>query len=161
MNKTRTIIMEQLFVIKIFISGGICLISDARPGKDAKETKVKSLPAAIIGSVLIACAITAIAIIGCAILLTYTSLTENMLPFVITVSCAVSAIVAGFDVARAVENRGWLWGMVAGAVFSLILIAIEIWISGSVSFDARTITLLVLSLAGGGLGGILGINFKK
>ncbi len=130
-------------------------------GKRTVETKVKSLPVAIISGVLIACAITAISIIGCAILLTYTAFTENSLPLVITISCAVSAVVAGFDVAKAAENKGWLWGIIAGAIFAIILIFIEVWISGEVSLDGRTVTLLILSLAGGGLGGIIGINFKK
>lgn len=127
--------------------------------KNTQETK-KSLAMGLLTGVLMACAITCIVIIGCAVLLTYTSMTEQTLPFIITIACAVSAIVAGFDTAKAAEGKGWLWGIVAGGIFAFILVSVEMWVQKTVSLDTRTITLMILALAGGGLGGIFGINFK-
>jgi len=111
--------------------------------------------------VLIAYAITAIVFLGYAILITYTNVSERSLPMVVAITTVLSVMVAGFDAARAAENRGWIWGMVAGLVYVLILAAIMFLLLPGFPIDLRTVIVCVLGVAGGGLGGIFGINFKK
>lgn len=115
----------------------------------------------LFSGVLIAYAITCAVFIGYALLLTYTSLSEKNIVLVVTVTTVVSALVAGFDSGRGAKDKGWLWGIFAGFVYAIILLAIGAWVSKGFSFDVRSITMLILSVAGGGLGGVLGINFKK
>ncbi|MDR1532645.1 MAG: TIGR04086 family membrane protein [Clostridiales bacterium] len=121
----------------------------------------KSRVSALISGILIGYALTCIIIIGYAILITYSSLTGENLPLVVTVTCLASVIVAGFDAASGAESRGWLWGITAGFIYAVILAALGVWVNKGFALDSRTITLLVLSVAGGGLGGVIGINFKK
>ena len=132
-----------------------------------KGIKSTNMPAkkgqihALATGVLIAYAVTCIAFIGCALALTYTNLSENTVPLIIAITCVVSVFIAGFDASRVSEKNGWLWGLAAGAVYVFILFCILAWISRGFVIDARKVTLLVLSLASGGAGGVLGINFKK
>ncbi|MCL2702375.1 MAG: TIGR04086 family membrane protein [Defluviitaleaceae bacterium] len=116
---------------------------------------------AILLGVLIAYAITCIFFIGCALGLTYSSLSEEMVPTVMLIAVAVSVVVAGFDAAKGAEKNGWLWGMAAGLVYAIILICIETWVSDRFTVDSKTITSIALSIAGGGFGGVIGINFKR
>ena len=116
---------------------------------------------AVLLGVLIAYAITCIFFIGCALALTYSSLAEESVPTVMLVAVAVSVVVAGFDAAKGAEKNGWLWGMVAGFLYAVILICIETWVSNGFTVDSRTITSIALSIAGGGFGGVIGINFRK
>lgn len=125
------------------------------------KSGVKDQITALFSGVLIAYAITCIVFIGYAILLTYTSVTESNIPLVVTITSIISVMVAGFDAARVSSNKGWLWGLIAGFVYGILLICIMIWVQKAVIIDSRTITLVILSLAGGGLGGVIGINFKK
>jgi len=115
----------------------------------------------VVMGLVIAYALTAIFFIGTAIAITYTSLPETALPIIVMVACVVSVLIAGFDAARKASSRGWLWGMVAGLLYAIIFIIIIILTSGNATFDMRKLMLLTLSLVGGGIGGALGINFKK
>jgi putative membrane protein (TIGR04086 family) len=111
--------------------------------------------------VLMAFAITSIVFLGYAMLITYTNVSERSLPTVVAITTVLSVMVAGFDAARGAENRGWLWGMAAGLVYVLIMAAIMVIMLPVFSVDGRTVMVFALGIAGGGLGGILGINLKR
>jgi len=115
----------------------------------------------VIMGVVIAYAITAIAFIGAAIAITYTNLQETTLPAIVMVSVVVSVLVAGFDASRKAENKGWLWGMIAGLLYAVIFIGIIVWVADGFIPDMRQLTIMALSLVGGGIGGAIGINFAK
>ncbi|MDR2650296.1 MAG: TIGR04086 family membrane protein [Clostridiales bacterium] len=115
----------------------------------------------LVSGVLVGYAITCIIFLGYSMLITYTSLTEDKMPLVVAGATLISVIVAGFDAARGAENKGWFWGIVAGLIYALILLIIMTLVLKGFTVDSRTVTVLVLSLAGGGLGGVVGINFRK
>ena len=124
------------------------------------KSKSKQIKALIIG-VLMGYAVTCIVFLGYSMLITYTSMTERNLPMVVAVTTLLSVMVAGFDAAKGADNKGWLWGMGAGLVYILILTGLMMGILQRFAVDTRTVTSIVLALAGGGMGGILGINMKK
>jgi len=111
--------------------------------------------------ILIAFAITVIVFLAYAMLITYTNMSERNLPIVVAVTTLLSVMVAGFDAAKGATNRGWLWGMGAGLIYVLILAIIMVILLPTFAVDVRTFTVIILGIAGGGLGGILGINLKK
>jgi len=124
------------------------------------QSQGKQIKALVIG-VLVGYAITCIIFLGYSMLITYTGMTERNLPMVVAVTTLLSVMVAGFDAAKSADNRGWLWGMAAGLVYILILTGLMMGVLHRFAVDTRTITSIVLALAGGGMGGILGINMKK
>ena len=132
-----------------------------RKAKNVVSDEGRTRTSAVISGVLIGYAITCIVFLGYAMLITYSSFTGQGLPLVVTITSLAAVLIAGFDAARGAVNRGWLWGLIAGFVYILILICIDAWVNRSFHADVRTFTLLVLALAGGGLGGMLGINFRK
>ena len=115
----------------------------------------------VVSGVLVGYAITCIIFLGYSLLLTYTSLTDDKMPLVVAGATLISVIVAGFDAAKGAENKGWFWGIVAGFVYAVILMLIMTLVLRNFTVDSRTATVLVLSLAGGGLGGVIGINFTN
>ena len=111
--------------------------------------------------VLMAYAITCIVFLAYAMLITYTDMSERNLPVIIAVTTLLSVMVAGFDAAKGATQRGWLWGMFAGLIYVVILAMIMVIILPNYAVDGRTFMVIILGLAGGGLGGILGINLKR
>lgn len=111
--------------------------------------------------VLIAYAITSIAFLGYALLITYTNMSEQNMPIVVAVTTFLSVLVAGFDAAKGAPKRGWAWGMGAGCIYVLILAIIMATLLPTFAVDGRTFTTIAIGIAGGGLGGMLGINLKK
>ena len=121
------------------------------------KTQIKHM----ITGVLIAYAITAIAFLAFALLVTYTNMSERSLPTVVAVTTLLSVMVAGFDAAKGAPSRGWLWGMAAGLAYVVIMAIIMVTVLPTFAVDGRTLLTTILGIAGGGLGGILGINLKK
>ena len=111
--------------------------------------------------VLIAYAITAIVFLAYAMLVTYTNMSEQNLPIIVAITTLLSVMVAGFDAAKGATQRGWLWGMGAGLVYILIMVAVMALLLPTFAVDGRTFTTVIIGIAGGGLGGILGINLRK
>jgi len=111
--------------------------------------------------IIMAYAITAIAFLAFAMLVTYTDMSERSLPTVVAVTTFLSVMVAGFDAAKGAHHKGWLWGMGAGFIYVLIMAIIMVVMLPTFAVDGRTFTVIVLGIAGGGLGGMLGINLKR
>ncbi len=129
---------------------------------DFKMVKAdKGIIAGLLSGLLIAYAITCIFFIGCALGLTYTSLPETAVPVIMMAAVAVSVLVAGYDAAKSAPKNGWLWGMASGLIYAVILICIETFVSDGFMADVKTFISIALSLGGGCLGGVIGINFKR
>lgn len=127
-------------------------------GNENSDNKGKNPVAAVCLSVLAAYIITAVVFIVYAALLTYTDLTEKYLQTVITVTMAVSVVLGGFLSGRAVSKRGMVWGVLTGLLYAVIMLIIGSCINPEFSIGGKTALILLVSLCGGGLGGILGIN---
>jgi len=111
--------------------------------------------------VLVAYAITAIAFLAYAMLVTYTNMSEQNESVIIAVITLLSVLVAGFDAAKGADQRGWLWGMGAGFAYIVVMVIIMTAVLPNFSVDSRTFTSILIGIAGGGLGGMLGINLRK
>ena len=109
---------------------------------------------------VIAFAITCIIFIGFGILLTYTSLSEASLPLVSLISTALSASAAGYDWAACMRKKGILWGIAAGAVYTVLLGLVTGIAKDSFSLPLSALMSLMVAMAGGAVGGILGVNGK-
>ena len=105
-------------------------------------------------------AITCIIFIGFGILLTYTDLSEEALPTVSLGCTALSAAAAGFDWGSCMGQKGLLWGLTAGAVYTVILFLLTFLAGSDPQIEASAIMALIVAMAGGGIGGILGVNRK-
>ena len=105
-------------------------------------------------------AITCIIFIGFGILLTYTEISEESLPMVSLVCTALSAGAAGFDWAACMQKRGLLWGMAAGGAYVVLLYMIIGLAADRFSLELSLIMTFAVALAGGAVGGILGVNRK-
>jgi putative membrane protein (TIGR04086 family) len=105
--------------------------------------------------------ITAVIFIVSALLLTYTDVQENTIKIMSFFSAFISSLVCGGIIASGMEKRGILWGALGGALYVIILMAL-FYISGkNTSFTSGNIVSIIISLLGGALGGIFGINAKK
>ena len=128
--------------------------------KTEKKTADGNIALCLVRGMAVAFAITCIIFIGFGILLTYTELTEESLPLVALVCTALSAAAAGYDWAACMQKKGLLWGLAAGAVYTVLLYLITGLASDSFVLQLSGIMTLIVALAGGAVGGILGVNRK-
>lgn len=109
----------------------------------------------------IAFAITCIFFIAYGLVLTYTNISEQSLPMVALVCTAISSAVAGYDWAKCRKKKGLLMGLAAGLLYTVILFIVTGLASDTFTVGMSKLMTLIVALAGGGIGGILGVNGKK
>ena len=92
-----------------------------------------------------------------AIAITKIDFTYGALDPVTSAIVAVSSVFSGFVTSRVFKENGLIWGISAGIVISVFIIAAAVYTS---SFKISTVLLtkLVIALIAGAMGGILGVN---
>ena len=132
-----------------------------KPPKQKKEARGTAHGApwlCLLRGLAAAFAITCIIFIGFGILLTYTDLSEDTLPMVSLGCTAISAAAAGFDWGNCMRQQGLLWGALAGVLYTLLLILLTGLAGNSMPLTLSALMTLIVAMAGGGIGGILGVN---
>ena len=130
--------------------------------KGREQKKVSGNTALCLGrGMAVAFAITCIIFIGFGILLTYTSLSEGSLPLVSLGCTALSAVAAGYDWAACMQKKGFLWGALAGVVYAVLLYIITSLAGDSFKLELSGIMTMIVAVAAGAVGGILGVNRKN
>lgn len=134
----------------------------------AREYKTKSAPikttsnlGAMLKGIVWSYVWTAVIFMIAALLFTYTSFDMKNIPVITVITTLTSVFIAGFITARAASSKGWIWGMVAGGIYALILCFINIFTKRPLVFNRQMWTLWLMALGGGALGGMLGINAKR
>lgn len=126
--------------------------------KKTEEVREMSGALAICRGLAIAYALTCVVFILFALLLTYTGLSEGSIPVVSIVCTVVAALLAGLLTAKGVKKSGLVWGLAAGLCYSVILFLIGLFLGEGFALNMSSLTTFVLALAGGGIGGIVGVN---
>lgn len=126
--------------------------------KAKKESN--SMMLCMLKGMIMAYAVTCIIFITYGILLTYTDVTEEKIPLVALCCTVISAGIAGFDWARCAKARGILWGILSGIVYGAILFVLDGVAGSGFAIMGSKGLMMLLAAAGGGVGGILGVNVK-
>ncbi len=121
---------------------------------------LKSIIIGTTKTVLISFLITILLILLLSFLITYTDISSSVAkPYTIIVTI-LSIIFASILNGKKTSEKGWLNGTISGLIYMLIL-----YITGSFTFmnfsiNSNSITMFIVGLLSGALGGIIGINNK-
>ena len=96
-----------------------------------------------------------------AIVLTYTSVSENTIVPVIIVVTGISILVGTILESRKIVKNGiWLGGII-GLVYVLILYIISSLLNADFSINTQSFILILVAIFSGMIGGIIGVNYRK
>lgn len=96
-----------------------------------------------------------------AIVLTYTSVSENTIVPVIIVVTGISILVGTIlESKKIVKNGIWLGGII-GLVYVLILYIISSLLNDDFSINTQSFILILVAIFSGMIGGIIGVNNRK
>ncbi len=96
-----------------------------------------------------------------ALILTNTDFPKRLITPAVVVTTVISVLTAGFVSTRGVRNKGWLNGSIVGLIYMTILYLISSLIYNDFSIDKYVITMTVIGIISGAIGGIVGINTKS
>ena len=116
----------------------------------------KNKPLVIISTLLIMYVITGLALLALALLLFKMQLSENVVTIGIMVIYIVSCLIGGLIAGKRIQVRKFLWGVVVGAVYFVILLIGSLLMNRGLSSDTvHVATTLVMCMAAGMIGGMI------
>ena len=122
-----------------------------------KENKMIKNIAKGVGISLIS---TCIMLLIFAILLTYTSIEENIMDSVIIIIPAISILIGSSIGNVNIKRNGLINGAIVGGSYILIIYLISSILNWRFSLNVKSIIMIVVGIAFGMLGGIIGVNLK-
>ena len=121
-----------------------------------RANKRKNKPLVIISTLLIMYVITGLALLALALLLFKMQLSENVVTIGIMVIYIVSCLIGGLIAGKRIQVRKFLWGVVVGAVYFVILLIGSLLMNRGISSDTvHVATTLVMCMAAGMIGGMI------
>ncbi len=132
-----------------------------KPKTAQAEKKNNNLCMGFFGGMAIALALTAAVFLLCAVLITYTDMTENSVGIISVAVSAASAFIVGFKTASKAEKGGIVYGLVSALIYIAFVLLVVSTAQKEMVFSTKRIISVIISLICGSTGGILGINTKK
>ncbi|MGI6778656.1 MAG: TIGR04086 family membrane protein [Acetivibrionales bacterium] len=115
---------------------------------------------AVIKGIVLSYVITIPAFIIFSIILTYVNFPQRIINPVVVVITIISILVAGISVTKNVRSKGWLNGGFAGLIYMIILYILGSVVYNDFTIDRYVITMLIIGVLTGCIGGMLGINMR-
>jgi putative membrane protein (TIGR04086 family) len=96
-----------------------------------------------------------------ALLVTFTRLSEGIVPMVTQAIIIMGLTISGAGAAMRAKSRGWLYGIICGILFIGIVVIVS-WIAvDGFTFDKYVLSKVLLGVAVGAIGGMIGINLIR
>ena len=110
----------------------------------------------IIKAMILAFFTTALLIVVFAFFMFKFNVSENVIALGVTFIYIISCLVGGFYIGKTMGQRKFLWGLLVGAIYLVVLLLVSAIIGGEKSLlSGNVASLVLLCLGGGTLGGML------
>lgn len=128
--------------------------------KTVSESSASSTVSAFLKGILIASILTFVIFALFSVILSYTPLPEDAIPYIVFITQGAGSILAGFIPAKRAGVKGLITGGISALLYMLILWLISSLLSDGFYVNSHVLTMFLVSLIFGALGGITGVNFK-
>lgn len=118
-------------------------------------------PRLILRGILVSYLITIPLLFIFALILTNTNFPEKYTDTAVTLTTIISILVAGSSVTRGARNKGWLNGGLVGLIYMLVLYLVSSIVFKNFCIDRHVLTMLLIGILTGAIGGIIGINLRS
>lgn len=107
---------------------------------------------------IIAFIITLITILLFSIILTYSTISENIIPIAIIILTFISIFIGAIISTRNVNKNGMINGGIIGGTYMILLYFISSILNTGFSLNGYSIIMIISGIIAGLIGGIIGIN---
>lgn len=125
-----------------------------------EENKPMGLYGIFLKSLAICFILSFILIVIYALILSFTSMSDSSMSLSIQIIMIVSITVSSIVGGKRINRKGWLFGLVLGLVFTILLVPLGIGFGQGFSFDKYFAARLLLGSSVGLIGGIIGVNLN-
>jgi len=116
--------------------------------------------AALLKGLLTAYIITIPAFMLFALILANTDFPYRLITPAVVVTTVLSVLTAGLVSTKGLKSKGWLNGSIVGAIYMIVLYCLSSIIYNDFSIDRYVVTMMIIGILTGAIGGIIGVNSK-
>lgn len=95
-----------------------------------------------------------------ALILSFTSVSDSSMNITIQIIMIVSITVSSIFGGKKISRKGWLFGLVLGIIFTILLVPLSMGFGQSFSLDKFFLAKMLMGSAVGLIGGIIGVNLN-
>ena len=125
-----------------------------------ENSKSNNLLKIIKGSI-IAIVLTLILLLITTIILTYTDVSENILPTAVIVVSAISILIGSILSSMNIKKNGLLNGALVGLIYMVVIYLLSSIAVTGYGINLKTLIMILISVVAGVVGGIIGVNIHK
>ncbi len=122
------------------------------------ENNNNNMIARIMKGLIFSFLITLICIFIFSVVLTYSDVSENIIPIVIIVLTFVSILIGSMIGVRKINKNGMLNGAIIGLIYVMLLYLTSSILNTGFTANIYTIIMLIAGVISGVIGGIIGVN---
>lgn len=116
----------------------------------------KATVCSFLAALLIAYALTGLLVLLSAWITYKMNLSDKAVGFMVVFIYIIVNVIAGLYIGKKLKKKQFLWGMLSGALYALILFLISVVLTGGVAnIAASGLCTMLLSAGGGTLGGMI------
>lgn len=93
-------------------------------------------------------------------LLTFTSMSGDTITMATSFITTISAAFGGFYASKKIKEKGLIFGVIVGLMYIVLVFLTVFLVQDKFVFDMSMLYRILLMGAAGGIGGVLGVNFK-
>jgi len=94
------------------------------------------------------------------LILTFTSVSGSSIAMASSFITTISSAFGGFYASKHIKEKGLIYGLLVGLMYIVCLIVIVFLAKDQFAFDIDMLYKILLVSLSGGIGGVLGVNFK-
>lgn len=94
------------------------------------------------------------------LVLTFTTVSGNTIAMVTAFITTGSSAIGGFYASKHIKEKGLIYGLIVGLLYIVCLITIVYLAQENFEFDTDMLYKIFFTTLAGGIGGVLGVNFK-
>ena len=125
---------------------------------DIKIEKTNNVFIKILKGLIFSFIITLISVFIFSIILTYTNISESIIPIVLIILTFVSILIGSMLVMRNINKNGLVNGAIIGGTYVILLYLISSMLNTGFSMNIYTIIMIIAGIISGVIGGIIGVN---
>lgn len=131
-------------------------------GQNAKTVLSEHITiSSILKGILVSYLVTIPTFIIFALILTYTDFPEKLISPAVVITTMISVLIAGSFTTRGVKSKGWLNGGAVGLIYMLVLYLVSSLVFNDFTINNYVISMCLIGVFTGSIGGIIGINIKR
>lgn len=115
----------------------------------------------ILKGIILSVLITLLGLLILAIVITYTNVSESIIPIAVTIITAISILIGSFFSTINIQKNGLLNGFAVGFTYIVTIYVISSITSTGFTLTNTSFIMIISAILAGMLGGIIGVNLKN